>query len=118
MLNLEIPSYEDRKKLYDRYFGVGYLNATIDERLAVIGLICNVTHQLQMKKPDVTCYRVIMKILENFNMTDNMKIFIEGLSIMCEDVMLHATSFPDFGIKNGKERVSKIRDILETFIPF
>lgn len=111
-------SYEDRKTVYDKYFGVGYLNTSIDERLAVIGLICNVTHALQLKKPDVTCYKVIAKIMDGYNMTDNYQLFIEGLSIMCENTMRYANTFPDFGIKSGKERIAKIRSILETYIPF
>ena len=57
-------SYEELKDLYSRTFALSYLNTSIEERLAVVGLICNVTHQLQMKKPGVTCYQVIMKIME------------------------------------------------------
>lgn len=115
MLN---ATFEERKKVYDENFGVSKLNAPIEERLAVIGLICNVTHSLQMKKPDVNCYRVIMKIMENYPMTDSVRPFFEGLAIMCEDAMRYATEFPDFGVKNGKDKISKIREILDKFLPF
>lgn len=116
---LEYPNYEERKKMYESYFGVGLLNVPIEERLAVIGLICNVTHQLQMKKPDVTCYKVLMKIVEKeFLLNENFRRFLEGLAIMCEDTMRYAKDYPDFGIKSGKERISKIKEILNFYIPF
>ncbi len=112
------PDFETRKKLYEENFGVSFLDASIEERLAVIGLICNVTHGLQMKKPGINCYKVIMKIMENTTIPSSALVFFEGLAIMCEDVMRNATEFSDFGIKTGKERISKIREILNKYLPF
>lgn len=109
-------SYEELKKFYDTYFGLSYLNCPIEERLAVIGLICNVTHELQKNKPGVTCYQVIMKIVGDTTTTS--RKFLESLSIMCEDTMRNCSKFNDFGIKEGKKQVAKIREILSTYLPF
>ena len=111
-------SYEELKNIYETNFGLSFLNTSIEERLAVIGLICNVTHQLQMKKPGVTCYQVIMKIMENCDMVDSMREFLTALSIMCEDTMRNCSKFSDFGIKEGKKQVAKIKEILSTWLPF
>lgn len=111
-------SYEELKDLYSRTFALSYLNTSIEERLAVVGLICNVTHQLQMKKPGVTCYQVIMKIMENCDMVNSMQEFLTALSIMCEDTMRNCSKFSDFGIKEGKKQVAKIKEILSTWLPF
>lgn len=111
-------SYDELKQFYDNNFGLSFLNTTIEERLAVVGLICNVTYELKKKKPDVNCYQVIMKIMENYNIPHDMEKFLIGLSIMCEDTMRNCSGVSNFGIEGGKKQVAKIREILETWLPF
>lgn len=111
-------SYEELKSFYRDNFGLSFLNTSIEERLALVGLICNVTHEFKKKKPMVTCYQVIMKIMDNYNVTQSMERFLTGLSIICEDTMLNCSKFSDFGITEGKKQVAKIREILESYLPF
>lgn len=111
-------SYDEMKQYYDQYFGVSWLNIDIEERLAVIGLICNITEKARMKSPNATCYQIIMKIMKDSKMPENFQRFAKGLSIMCEDAMRNVSKFSDFGLKSNKEIIAKIKSILETYLPF
>ena len=110
-------SYEDRKEIYANNFSLSYLNTDIGSKFALISLICYLTHKMQLKKPGINCYKVIMKIIDKEAHTYNME-FIENLSIMCEDFMKNTSEFLTFDIKTGKEMAQKIREILHTWIPF
>lgn len=110
-------SYEDRKTIYSNYFSLGNLNTDIGSKFALISLICYLTHKLRMKKPEVNCYKVIMKIIEKNAHTYNME-FIENLSIICDDFMQNTSEFLTFDIKSTKEMAKKVKEILDTWIPF
>lgn len=111
-------SYEELSKLYSENFGLSHLDTSIEERLALLGLICNVTYEMKKKKPGVTCYQIIMHIMKDKGLTKDYETFLTNLSIMCEDTMKYCTKFSDFGIKEGKKQVAKIREILDTWLPF
>lgn len=117
MLLLQKFNYEELQKIYSEYFSLGYLNTDIGSKFAVISLICFLTHKMRLKKPEVTCYQVITKVLGKELHTYDEQ-FLIGLSIICEDFMKQTTEFLTFDIKTGKEMVKKIREILNTFIPF
>lgn len=110
-------SYEERKEIYSRYFSLGYLNTDIGSKFALISLICYLTHKLQLKKPEVNCYKVIMKIIDkeahNYDLD-----FVTNLSIICDDFMKNTSEFLTFDIKSGKEMAKKIKEILSTYVPF
>ena len=110
-------SYEDRKEIYAKYFSLGYLNTDIGSKFALISLICYLTHKMKMKKPEMNCYKVIMKIIDKEAHAHDAE-FIENLSIICEDFMKNTSEFLTFDIKTGKEMAKKIREILHTWVPF
>jgi len=110
-------SYEERKEIYSQYFSLGYLNTDIGSKFALISLICYLTHKMQLKKPDVTCYKVIMKIIDKESYKHDLD-FITNLSIICDDFMRNTSEFLTFDIKSGKEMAKKIREILGTYVPF
>lgn len=117
MIDIFNPSYEDLSKFYAAHFSLGNLNTDIGSKFALISLICFLTHKVRMKRPDATCYQVIMKIIEKeVHLHD--ADFIRGLSIICEDFMSHTTEFLTFDIKTQKEMVTKILEILHTWLPF
>lgn len=111
-------SYKELESIYRDNFGIGFLNTNFEERLAVIGLICNITDKARKKKPSTTCYQVIKSIMKNTFISNDMEKFIVGLSIMCEEAMYNCTTFPNFDISDNKKIIAKIHEILETFIPF
>lgn len=112
------PSYEVLEKEYNKYFSLSGLNTDISNKFALISLICFVTQKMRKQNPDVTCYSTIMKIVGDDTVNDYYLEFLRGLSIICNDFMLHTKEFMTFDLKSSKEIISKIREILSTWVPF
>lgn len=111
------PSYKELESYYRQYFSLEGLNCDIGNKFALISLICFLTKQARQKNPDATCYQVIMKIIDGEESDYDMK-FIRGLSIVCSDMMKHSNEFLTFDLKTSKAMVSKIKEILNTWLPF
>lgn len=107
-------TYKELKGFYEDYFVIGHLNVDITEKFALIALICHVVKGLKRKKPDVTYYKVVYKLCENSGFPEE---FINGLAIICEDFAKGSKEFPTFNLK-GKEITAKIREILNSYLPF
>ena len=107
------PPYQDMQRLYNRYYSLGYLETDINAKFALISLIGYLTFKLKQKKPDVTAYQVIRKIVEDSLPED----FIKGVAVVVEDFSYGCKSFPTFGI-NDKDIPNKIKEILSTYVPF
>lgn len=110
---IETPPYEEMQRLYNRYYSLGYLNTDINSKFALISLVGYVVYKLKQKKPDVTSYQVIKKIIGN-NIPED---FIKGLAVVIDDFSYGCTEFPTFGLE-PKNIPSKIKEILNTYIPF
>lgn len=76
-------------------------------------MICYLTSKLKEKKPDVTHYQTIRKIIREEIPED----FIKGLAVICSDFAYGCTQFPTFGIED-KKIPNKIKEILLSWTPF
>lgn len=105
----------DFKEMKEDYkiYSLGYLNTDINNKFALISLIDYLVMRLKEKKPDVTYYQVIYKIAGASYPED----FIKALAIVCEDFAYGCKEFPTFGIA-PKEVPKKIKEMLDTYIPF
>lgn len=114
---VENYSYEDLKNIYNRYFTLSGIDGDIDNKFALISLICLLTNASKKKHPNASCYQIIMKVLESSNnsMPDD---YINGLSIVCEDFMKGSTKFNACGLKTASEMIVKINEILNKWLPF
>ena len=112
------PLYSELEEYYRKYFSLSCLNTTIENKFGLISLICFLTQQARKKNPDATCYQVIMKVLGNETFDKYRMEFIRGLSIVCDDFMKHSSEFLTFGLKTSKAMVDKIKEIIDTWLPF
>ena len=112
------PSYDELRTIYQEYFSMKYA-CSLEDKLALVGLICYLTNKLRMKHPDITCWEVISKIAcKEGNYTDEYVQSLRGLSIICEDFMYGVSKFSKFGFENDKEIVKKVKEILDKWVPF
>jgi len=112
------PDYAELKSIYSDYFSLKYA-CSLEDKFALIGLICYITNKLRIKNPDITCWEVIAKIaFKEGTFTDEYVQSLRGLSIMCEDFMYGVTKFPTFGFKTDKEILNKIKEVLDNWLPF
>ena len=111
------PSYKDLQNVYLKWFSLGGIAGEIDNKFALISLICALTAAQKNKNPDITCYEVIKKIIAKGGpqLTDD---YLFGLSIVCEDFLKGSTKFNTCGLKTAKDMVEKINEILEKWLPF
>ena len=110
----EYPTFKQLSNLYKKYFTLGYINADINLKFALISLIGYIVNELKKKKPDVTYYSVIMKMAEGSGLPEELLL---ALSIICEDCAYQCTEFPTFGMK-PPQMVAKIKEILNMYVPF
>jgi hypothetical protein len=110
----EYPTFKQLSNLYKKYFTLGYINADINLKFALISLIGYIVNELKKKKPDVTYYSVIMKMAEGSGLPEELLL---ALSIICEDFAYQCTEFPTFGMK-PPQMVAKIKEILNMYVPF
>ena len=108
------PPYDQLQRIYSDYFSIGYLNTDdLGNKLALISLTCYLKYKLSQKKPDVTHYQILKKIIGDEVPED----FIKGLAVICSDFGYHCTKFPTFGLED-KQIPGKIKEILLMWVPF
>lgn len=107
------PPYQDMQRLYNRYYSLGRLDTDINTKFALISLVGYLAFKLKQKKPDVTPYQIIRKIVGD-NLPED---FIKGVAVVVDDFSYSCKSFPTFGISD-KDIPNKIKEILSTHVPF
>lgn len=110
------PPYEEMQRLYEKYFSLKFLGNNINNKFALISLVCYLTNKLKQKKPDVTHWSVLYKI----NQTGGNSLpedFLKGLAVVCSDFSYGCTNFPTFEVPD-KEIPSKIKELLKMYVPF
>lgn len=109
-------SFEKTTKLYQKYFGLGYLNSNLGDKLACIALTCYLTNELKKKGKIKNCYELLLKVGSDFKDLEK-NTFLKSLGAMCDDFMYGCDSFPDFGI-TPKEMPKTLKRLLSTYVPF
>ena len=108
------PPYDELRKMYSKYFSLGYLNTTINNKFALVSLICFLTFKAKSNKPDVTHNKVIKSITKDSFYPED---FLKGLAVVCEDFSYGCTEFPIFNIQ-PKDMVKTVKELLTTYRPF
>ena len=109
-----MEQYDKLKTIYGKYFTLGYLNTDINSKFALISLVNYVAMKLSKPNKIVTPLMVLNKINSDLKLPQD---FIDGLSIVCEDLAYGCKTFPTFGIEE-KKLVPTIKGILDKWVPF
>lgn len=118
-MNLSDCDYKQVEVLYNKYFSLGNLNISLEKKLALIAMICFITHNINKNKDplnQVSCYQVICKIGKEFP-DEIHNDFFKALGVICEDFMYGCKEFPTFGI-DPKAMPKEILKILSSWMPF
>lgn len=104
-------------KEYRKQYTIGvYENLT--DKLVLISLICYSYEKLKMKNKDLTFLNLLLKITKDFKPSKYFNEHLENLAIVCEDFYYGTKTIENFGLKDSKEIINKIKDILKTWVPF
>lgn len=117
MVGILLPqlTYKDLTYIYQKYFSLNGISGGIDNKFALISLICFLTHAQKKKTPDATCYQILRKIIKNQTIPDE---FINGLSIICEDFLRYSDSFNTCGLKSVNDMIAEINKMMDNWLPF
>ena len=107
-------SYIQMQRCYNENFSIGHINGKIQDKFALIGLICYLTYKAKQKSPGITHWHIIKKISVGMDLPER---FLMGLAIMCEDFSYGCTDFPTFGV-DQKDIIKTVKNILDNYRPF
>lgn len=110
---IQSPPYKEMQKLYNRYFSLGYLNTDISNKFALISLTGYLVYKLKQKKPDITSYQILRKIVNDRLPED----FLKALAVIVDDFSYGCKEFPTFNIED-KKIPAKIKELLDSYMPF
>lgn len=118
-MGLTDKSYEKCRAIYSKYFSLGNLNTNLENKLALIAMICYITNNINKTKDilnKVTCYQVICKIGKDFP-DEVHQDFFKALGAICDEFSYGCKEFPTFGI-DPKIMPKEVLKILNTWMPF
>lgn len=107
------PKYEELQEIYEKYFSLGHLGTSFENKLALLSMLCHLKEQLSAKKSDVTHYQVLRNIVGSKLPED----VIKGIAVVCSDMSYGCKEFPTFGLDN-KQMIAKIKEIADNYLPF
>lgn len=117
--SLEKLEYVDKLNAYQRVFSLGsFASSDLSDKLVLFSLIALVTQKMREKDSQETPLRILMKITGQIQDNSSFYQFLEALSIIVEDLMYGTTKFDSCGLKNSQEIINKIKEILNTWVPF
>jgi hypothetical protein len=112
-------TYENKRDVYQRSFSLGYLNSEeMNDRLILISLVALVYQKMKLKEKDITPLIVLVKITGEKEENSVYYQFLEALAIIVEDFSYGIKKIDACGFKSSPEIINKIKEILNTWIPF
>jgi hypothetical protein len=111
-------SYKDKKELYSQLFSTGYMGGdALDDKLVLVSLISLTYLKLKEKNNAVTPIQILEKITKEPKGT-LMYQTLEALSILVEDLSYGHKTASSCGLKSSEEIINKIKELINTWIPF
>lgn len=115
---LNALTYEEKLEVYQRVFSLGYLaSEEMNDRLILISLIALVYKNMQAKDSKITPLRILMKITGE-KQGSAFYQFLESLAIIVEDFSYEMKKIDTCGLKDSQSIINKIKELLNTWIPF
>jgi len=111
--------FSQRRDLYVKYFSLGTIGKnTVNDKLILISLLSLTYIKMKEKKPDITVLDILKSITKQ--PVDNSIFYqmLESLSIIVEDFSFNCTIADSCGLHSSQEIINKIKEILNTWIPF
>jgi len=117
---LQSLDYVDKKDVYGKVFSLGALNGvtSINDKLILISILSLLYLKMREKTPDVTPLKILMQIMKQPKDNSAFYLMLEGLSVVVEDICYGCKTADACGLKTSQEITSKIKEILDTWLPF
>jgi len=116
--NLEFLSYTDKLLAYNHVFTLGQFSQNIEDKFTLISLMAFLTKKMRERDPDITPLTILMKLTDQEADDSGFYQFLEALSIVVEDLSYGCIKFNLYGCKTSQEIINKIKELLNTWLPF
>ena len=113
-------SFEDKTKLYTKCFSFGYLSSPeLNSKLVLISLVALSSSKLKENNPNLTTLDFLIKLSGiDPNKKNHYYYFLENLALISDDLSYMVTKFDPCGYKDSKEIINKIKELLQSWLPF
>lgn len=113
-------SFEEKSRLYTVVYGFGSIaSVNITDKLVLISLVGLSSTKLKEKNPGMTTLDFLVAVTKSTKKKDEQfHSFLENLAILVDDLSYATEEFDACGMKNSTEIINKIKEILETWLPF
>lgn len=112
-------SYEEKLELYQRVFSLGNLaSEEMNDRLILISLVALVYQKMKLQDKNVTPIAVLLKITGEKDTNSVYYQFLETLAIIAQDFSYDVKKIDTCGFKTSQDIINKIKELLNTWIPF
>ena len=119
VITLDKLDYTDKLQVHNRVFSLGTFDSPdLNEKLILISLVSLVTRKMREKDPTATPLSILMKITGQIKDNSGFYQFLESLSIIVEDFSYGCTKFDTCGLTNSQDIINKIKEIINTWLPF
>jgi hypothetical protein len=111
--------YEGKRDVYQRSFSLGYLaSEEMNDRLILISLVALVYQKMKLKDKNITPLAVLLKITGEKDNNSVYYQFLESLAVIADDFSYGIKKIDACGFKTSPEIINKIKELLNTWIPF
>ena len=114
---LDNLDYLSKERIYKRLFSFGNIPG-LDNKIQLISLLALTSNKIKQKNPKITSLDILMKITHQDKDDSGFYQFLETLAIISDDLSYQCTEFNAYGCKSSEEVINKIKEILNTWLPF
>lgn len=112
---IKAMSYEDRAQVFNACFNLGYFGKNINTKGPLLGLLGLVSKRLQEANPSVSnTYEVLKQIIKPKASDEDLMT----LGLFVDSFSYGVKEFDTYGLKDSKEIMAKIRELLSKWTPF
>jgi len=111
-------TYEERRNLYINSFSLGSIGKSINDKLILISLLSLTYIKMKAKKSDVTVLDILKSITKQTPDDSSFYQMLESLSIIVEDYCYACSEADACGLNSSQEIINKIKEILNSWVPF
>jgi len=115
---LSLP-FEEREEIYSSCFSTGYLGTkNLNDRLILLSLLALVYQKMKLKDNKITHLDILLKITNQKKDDSSFYKFLESVAILSKDLSYGIEIIDSCGLKTSQEIINKIKELLNTWIPF
>ncbi len=113
-------TFDEKRNLYINHFSLGTVGSTnsVNDKLILLSLLSLTYMKMREKNPKITVIEILQSITKHTPDDSYYYQMLESLSLLVEDLSYNCKTADSCGLSTSKEIVSKIKEILNTWIPF